>query len=57
MPSPVNYTTFIAYCNYIRKAFVVKGIVVYSERANQKLKMIGCPFEWRQAGNDNEASR
>jgi len=52
-----SYDTFRAYCDYIRKAFRAKGILIYIEKANQKITMAGYPYAKMTAGNDNEAKR
>ena len=52
-----NNSTFIAYCDYIRKAFPAKGILIYDEKAGAKIKVIGYPYPRRGASNDNEAKR
>lgn len=54
MEQKPSYNTFIAYCTYLRKAFTIKGILTYSEQASQKIKVIGKPFPWTNAVNDNE---
>ncbi len=54
MEQKPSYDIFRAYCIYIRKAFSAKGILIYNAKASKYLGVIGYPFAWSNAVNDNE---
>lgn len=52
----VNHHVFQMYCDHIRSRLNVRGTIIYSEKAERKLKVAGWPFLQIIAVNDNEAS-
>ena len=52
----INRKCFVMHCDHLRSRFNIKGILIYSDRAEQKLKVIGWPYPRISAVNDNEAA-